>query len=176
MACGYRILTRSQHAGVDAFVKQRKSLFVFFQGHPEYEADTLLREYRRDIGRFLRRERDSFPSMPQGYFAQDAVNALTALRERALLDRREKLLTDFPIDLLAGKVRNTWHSAGVSVYRNWLLYLCEQKERRLKARQGRRESKRVRAMSFRSSQQTGAQQTPADRPARRLEETRHGTL
>ena len=36
MTCGYRVLTRSEDAGVDAFVKQRKSLFVFFQGHPEY--------------------------------------------------------------------------------------------------------------------------------------------
>ncbi|TMK74431.1 MAG: homoserine O-succinyltransferase, partial [Actinobacteria bacterium] len=33
LACGYRVLTRSEGAGVDAFVKQRKSLFVFFQGH-----------------------------------------------------------------------------------------------------------------------------------------------
>src|SRR5439155_880827 len=42
---GYRVLTRSEHAGVDAFVKQTKSLFVFFQGHPEYEANTWLLEY-----------------------------------------------------------------------------------------------------------------------------------
>src|SRR6266705_1262635 len=124
--CGYCVLTRSQDAGVDAFVKQRKSLFVFFQGHPEYEADTLLLEYRRDIGRFLRRERDSYPSMPQGYFDEDTVDALTEVRERALSDRRKELLADFPTSLLAGKVRNTWRSAAVCLYRNWLLYLCAQ--------------------------------------------------
>ena len=77
LACGYRVLTRSEDAGVDAFVKQRKSLFVFFQGHPEYEATTLLLEYRRDIGRFLRRERETYPPMPQGYFDQETVEALT---------------------------------------------------------------------------------------------------
>jgi len=175
MACGYRILTRSEHAGVDAFVKQRRSLFVFFQGHPEYEVDTLLREYRRDIGRFLRGERESYPSMPQGYFAQDTVSALTALRERALLDHREELLSDFPMELLSGKLRNTWRSAGVSVYRNWLLYLCEQKQRRMKARQNRREFKSVRALGFGLPQQTGRRRN-SDRPARSLEETRHGTL
>jgi homoserine O-succinyltransferase len=48
-ACGYSVLTRSADAGVDTFIKQRKKLFVFFQGHPEYEFDTLLREYRRVI-------------------------------------------------------------------------------------------------------------------------------
>ena len=85
------------------FVKQRKSLFVFFQGHPEYEANTLLLEYRRDIRRFLRRERDTYPPMPQGYFDEDTVDALTAVRERALSDRREELFEEFPTALVAGK-------------------------------------------------------------------------
>src|SRR6185295_4347207 len=77
LACGYRVLTRSDAAGVDSFVKQRKSLFVFFQGHPEYEAVTLLLEYRRDVARYLRGERDTYPLMPEGYFEEDTVRALT---------------------------------------------------------------------------------------------------
>ena len=52
-------------------MKQRESLFVFFQGHPEYDAVTLLLEYRRDVGRYLRRERDTYPPMPQGYFDEE---------------------------------------------------------------------------------------------------------
>ena len=150
--CGYRVLTRSEDAGVDAFVKQRKSLFVFFQGHPEYEADTLLLEYRRDIRRFLRRERDSYPALPRGYFDDDTVDVLTAVRERALLDRREELLADFPTALVAGKVRNTWHSEAVCVYRNWLLYLCAQKDRRLKARERRRPGKPLEVVTSGSPQ------------------------
>jgi homoserine O-succinyltransferase len=51
-ACGYRILSRSNEAGVDAFAKQRRSLFVFLQGHPEYDDGSLLLEYRRDLRRF----------------------------------------------------------------------------------------------------------------------------
>ena len=54
-SCGYTILARSTTAGVDTFAKQDGSFFLFFQGHPEYEADTLLREYRRDVVRFLNR-------------------------------------------------------------------------------------------------------------------------
>ena len=132
---GYRVLTRSEHAGVDAFVKQTKSLFVFFQGHPEYEANTLLLEYRRDIGRFLRCERETYPPMPQGYFDEETVEALTAVRERALLDRREELLAQFPTALAGERVTSPWRSAAVRVYRNWLLYMCAQKDQRLKARQ-----------------------------------------
>ena len=128
LACGYRVLTRSEDAGVDAFVKQRKSLFVFFQGHPEYEAVTLMLEYRRDIGRFLRGERETYPPMPLGYFDEETVAALTALRERALLDRREERLAEFPTAMAAGKVANTWRSTAESLYRNWLLFIHAQKE------------------------------------------------
>src|SRR5579871_5043188 len=55
---GYRVLTRSPVAGVDMFAKQEKSFHLFLQGHPEYEASTLLREYRRDVSRYLDRERE----------------------------------------------------------------------------------------------------------------------
>ena len=114
-------------------MKLRKSLFVFFQGHPEYEAHSLLLEYRRDIGRFLRGERDTYPPLPQGYFDKDTVTALAALRERALSDRREELLADFPTAQAAGKVSNTWRSAARRLYRNWLSYISAQKAQRLKA-------------------------------------------
>src|SRR5438552_14855833 len=120
LACGYRVLTRSEDAGVDAFVKQRKSLFVFFQGHPEYEGLTLLLEYRRDIGRFLRRERDTYPIMPYGYFDPETVETLTALRERAMVDRREELLAEFASAMAACKVTNTWRSTAEYLYRNWI--------------------------------------------------------
>jgi len=132
-SCGYRVLTRSDDAGVDAFVKQRKSLFVFFQGHPEYEAHTLMLEYRRDIKRFLMRERETYPVMPRGYFDEATVEALTALRERALADRREEVLSDFPTALAAGAVTNTWRSTATHVYRNWLLYMCARKGSRAAA-------------------------------------------
>ena len=132
LACGYRVLTRSDAAGVDAFVKQRKSLFVFFQGHPEYEAVTLLLEYRRDIGRYLRGERDTYPVMPEGYFDEETVRALTALRERALSDRREERLAEFPTASAAGKVTSNWRSSAEELYHNWLVYICGQKRQKLR--------------------------------------------
>src|SRR5205823_11792659 len=82
-SCHYEILTKSDEAGVDMFVKKRKSLFVFFQGHPEYDQRALLREYRRDIGRFLRGERDSYPGLPHGYVDSCAADALNAFRAQA---------------------------------------------------------------------------------------------
>ena len=135
LACGYRVLTRSEEAGVDAFVKHQNSLFVFFQGHPEYEAVSLLLEFRRDIGRFLRGERQTYPPMPHGYFDHETVEALIALRARALMDRREELLAEFPLEMAAGKVTNTWRSTAVNLYRNWLAYIRAQKEQKTDDRQ-----------------------------------------
>src|SRR5262249_771118 len=109
---GYRVLTKSAHAGVDMFVKLHKtSLFEFFQGHPEYEARSLLGEYRRDIGRFLRREIDAYPKMPKEYFDDRAEELLVEFRKRALSNRRGELLAEFPADRVAANLKNTWHSA-----------------------------------------------------------------
>jgi homoserine O-succinyltransferase len=128
--CGYRMLTRTQDGGVDAFVKQRKSLFVFMQGHPEYEANTLLLEYRRDIGQYLRRESEVYPQLPRGYFEQNVVDALSVLRDRAMADRSEELLADFPLGLLENRVKNNWLSTGARLYGNWLRGLGAQKQKR----------------------------------------------
>ena len=128
---GYDILTKSNDAGVDCFVKQhQESLFVCFQGHPEYEAQTLLGEYRRDVGRFLRGEHEDYPTMPGGYFSRVSQEALVAFQHEALSGRRPELLTSFPADRLAQNLKNTWRAAAVRIYRNWIGYLSSQKVRR----------------------------------------------
>ena len=139
--CGYRILTRASDGGVDSFVKQRKSLFVFFQGHLEYEANTLLLEYRRDIGRYLRGERDTYPRMPESYIDEDAAAALTALRMRAIVGRRVELLDEFATSLAERNLTPMWRPAATRVYRNWLTYLYAQKEPQLET-QGRKKAAR----------------------------------
>jgi homoserine O-succinyltransferase len=133
-ACGYKVLTRAQDAGVDTFVKRRNSLFVFFQGHPEYESDTLLLEYRRDVGRYLRGVTDTYPSMPRTYFDKATTAALTALREKAMSGRRDELLADVAAAVGESSIPNTWHSTARRIYGNWLRYIGRQKERRLGCR------------------------------------------
>ena len=123
-ARGYTILSSSAQAGVDSFMKRMDSTFVFFQGHPEYDAGTLLREYRRDVGRFVRGERETYPSMPEGYFAPQATSQLMAFRESALIAKSNPLMNDFPA--VEHSVTNTWRSAATSSYRNWLLSLVAQ--------------------------------------------------
>ncbi len=149
--CGYRVLTRSSAAGVDAFVgrETEPSLSLFFQGHPEYDADSLLREYRRDVGRFLRCERERYPALPRGYFGDEASALADDFRARAMADRGADLISDFPMDALVAGIRNTWHGAALGVYRNWIDYLKEHKTARGRSaspvRQSRSTSRRISA-------------------------------
>ncbi|MFI5011299.1 MAG: homoserine O-succinyltransferase [Hyphomicrobiales bacterium] len=128
VAHGYRVITRSPEAGVDMFVKQWRSLFVFFQGHPEYHLDSLSREYRRDMGRFLRGEGESCPSIPQGYFDPRSEALLQAFSARAQIDRHADLLTNFPGHLRVRPILiDSWRMSAISVFRNWLSCLAERK-------------------------------------------------
>jgi homoserine O-succinyltransferase/O-acetyltransferase len=127
-SCGYEILTQSAQAGVDSFVKiKRGSLFVHFQGHPEYGTRTLLKEYRRDIKRFLRRERETYPTMPHGYFGSAATKLLSDFREHAVAEPQEETLASFPETAVIDAIGAGWHAAAASVYRNWLQYLVSTK-------------------------------------------------
>jgi len=125
---GYTVLTESAEVGVDLFVKKKKqSLFVHFQGHPEYGAQTLLKEYRRDIKRFLRQERETYPTMPAGYFDESATQVLNEFRETAIADRREDVAASFPETAVVKGLQNTWQPSAICIYRNWLQYLESRK-------------------------------------------------
>ena len=120
-ARGYQLLTQSVDAGVDIFAKALRSRFIFFQGHPEYDALSLEREYLRDICRFLAGERDTFPAVPAGYFDAGTEERLAGFQRRASAERRPALSIELPErtlrqDIAAG-------SAATAIFRNWLGYL-----------------------------------------------------
>jgi homoserine O-succinyltransferase/O-acetyltransferase len=151
--CGYKVLTRSSEAGVDTFIKQQKRLFVFFQGHPEYESDSLLREYQRDVGRYIKGQLPKYPSMPRSYFDETTADELAALQEKTLARRREELLPVLTAILANKRIDNTWQSSAAGIYRNWLRHICAQKNTVLV-------SKRPKAMAD-SEELLGAPYPPA---------------
>jgi homoserine O-succinyltransferase len=123
------VLTRTTDAEVDTFTRQQKKLFVFFQGHPEYESDTLLREYRRDIGRYFKKETPNYPLMPQNYFDGNTMDALNELQLRTISGQGEELVPEISAALSKASIENTWQSSATSIYTNWLLYIDAQKEK-----------------------------------------------
>jgi homoserine O-succinyltransferase/O-acetyltransferase len=121
---GYTLLSWSAQTGADAFVRQQRSPLLFFQGHPEYEDTTLLKEYRRDVARFLSGQQEHYPTLPCGYFSAEATAVLSGFRTQALSDRRPPLLEQFPFAAVAAELKNTWRPAAVAIYRNWLSFIA----------------------------------------------------
>ena len=124
-SAGYTLLSWSRETGADAFVREEQSLLLFFQGHPEYEDTTLLKEYRRDVGRYLNAQQPHYPTLPHGYLGDDATALLTEFRERALAERNATLLQSFPFAPVAALLHNRWRAAAVTLYRNWLEFILE---------------------------------------------------
>jgi homoserine O-succinyltransferase/O-acetyltransferase len=122
-ANGYTLLSWSQETGADAFAREERALMLFFQGHPEYDGTTLLKEYRRDVGRYLNAHQSHYPTLPHGYLSEQAAASLGAFREQALARRAPELLADFPFARVAADLVNSWRSAAVAMYRNWLAHV-----------------------------------------------------
>ena len=133
-AKGYKVLTRTSDGGVDTFVKQDAGLFVFFQGHPEYESKTLMGEYRRDIGRYLKGEMENYPLLPLDYFEEATEQSLQEMEAKARESRQEKFLGEVSAVLDGVRIHNTWRNTAVLIYRNWLQQLWRQKDHGVRLR------------------------------------------
>jgi homoserine O-succinyltransferase len=146
-AAGFTILARSPEVGVDMFVRDGMSPFLFVQGHPEYDAYTLLREYRRDIRRFLRGELEVYPSMPRGYFDAATDAYLRRFRDQALTDRSEDTLQRLWASCPEPVLSNKWRSSATRLYRNWLSLVARRKTAlaatELALKHGRRDSRQA---------------------------------
>jgi homoserine O-succinyltransferase/O-acetyltransferase len=127
---GYRVLTRAGNVGVDMFARQEKSFHLFLQGHPEYEAGTLLREYRRDISRYLKGEREDYPVLPQNYFDDISKDIALGFRDRALANRTPDLFPSFPMEHLKEGLEWPWRPCAVGIYEKWFEYLSGRKSDR----------------------------------------------
>ena len=118
---GLGVLAGSAEAGVHLTVSHDQFSTVFFQGHPEYDSNSLLKEYKREVNRFLNNEMDSRPPYPQNYFSEDAKNIAVQFLDAAIEARSEdRPLPPFPEDALTRLVDNTWGDTGKAIINNWL--------------------------------------------------------
>jgi homoserine O-succinyltransferase len=137
----YEVLARSDATGADFFVKEYGSLFVFLQGHPEYDRHALMREYRRDVGRYLSGERDAYPNLPHEYFDATVRAELAAFAGRALATRDPGLLAQFPRVDEGCPPHEAWRTDADRIYANWLALIeqrraCVSRDARVPARHG----------------------------------------
>jgi len=118
---GLHVLVESKEAGVHLAVSEDGFRIVYFQGHPEYDNVSLLKEYKREVILFFKHLRDEYPVFPDHYFHQQSQAILNEYRssvEKSRVENRQ--LPDFPEHLLLPLVDNTWHDTAEAVVENWI--------------------------------------------------------
>lgn len=117
---GLSILIESEEAGVHAAVSGDDLRRVYWQGHPEYDVNSLLKEYKREVLRHFNGERD-LPVFPEHYISEDAASRLTDyIGQARRAHEAGAVLPDFPEAAVAPRLKNTWAAAGQVFMDNWL--------------------------------------------------------
>ncbi|MFA9431091.1 homoserine O-succinyltransferase [Egicoccus sp. AB-alg2] len=118
---GLEVLIESTEGDFHLGVSGDGIRMVYLQGHPEYDAVSLLKEYKREVTRYAAGELTTIPPLPQHYFTPDAARRAHEHVD-AVLTAREAggPLPDFPEAELARGLDNTWADTAKAVFANWL--------------------------------------------------------
>jgi homoserine O-succinyltransferase len=131
---GLHVLVESDEAGVHLAVSADGFRVVYFQGHPEYDTVSLLKEYKREVQRFAAAERNDYPPFPENYFKPRDQAILNEYCQRLDKAHAQTMVSpDFPEELVAGRIENTWHDAAEGIVGNWigLVYQLTHEQRNL---------------------------------------------
>ncbi|NEV64204.1 homoserine O-succinyltransferase MetA [Thiorhodococcus minor] len=134
VSAGLKVLAESDAAGVHLAVSPDGFRQVFFQGHPEYDTISLLKEYKREVKRFATGARPDYPPFPESYFGLQSRAILDEHRARAqaVLEHGQEV-PGFPEPHLLAGLHNTWHDTAEGVVGNWmgLIYCVTNNDRKL---------------------------------------------
>ena len=114
---GAKVLAKSS-VGVHLAVSQDLFRLVFFQGHPEYDSISLLKEFKREVSLYLEGSRLDFPPFPSNYLSPQNCAILDEYRSR--LENNSATIADFPEALIMKTIDNTWHDSASAVINNWI--------------------------------------------------------
>lgn len=119
-AAGLRVLVASPAAGAHLAASDDGRL-VCLQGHPEYDAVSLLKEFKRDARLFADGALAAFPPFPDGYLPPPAQAILASWRERGLAAAAAgRSWPEFPEAEVAPLVPDPWRAGAEAVFRNWV--------------------------------------------------------
>jgi homoserine O-succinyltransferase len=131
---GLRILVASDEAGVHLAVSPDGFRIVFFQGHPEYDDISLLKEYKREVNRFHQCLRDDYPPYPDHYFDDEVKALLADYAEQVKITKANGgPLPAMPEAQILPHLEITWRDSAKAVFNNWLgkVYQITNEDRRL---------------------------------------------
>lgn len=133
-AAGLRVLVESENAGVHLATSADGFRLIFFQGHPEYDTISLLKEYKREVGLYAAGQCKSYPVFPDHYLGVCEQALLNEYRERLESDLSAgRQPTGFPESLITANLDNTWHDTAEAVVGNWMgtVYQVTHSDRRI---------------------------------------------
>jgi len=120
-AAGLKVLVESAEGGVLVATSPDGFRFIYFQGHPEYDRESLLKEYKREVGRYIQGECEDYPPSPENYFTPPAAQRLAAYREAVVRARRLGTAAPaFPEAEVLPELDNTWADTSKALVNNWL--------------------------------------------------------
>jgi homoserine O-succinyltransferase len=115
------VLAESEEAGVHLAVSKDKFRIVFFQGHPEYDMISLLKEYKREVLRFAKGEINVYPPFPKHYFSPQTKAIFNEYQSKVIEAKKSgQPLEAFPEDIVLPLLDNTWHDTAEAVLNNWI--------------------------------------------------------
>ncbi|KOR32546.1 homoserine O-succinyltransferase [Achromatium sp. WMS3] len=133
-AAGAKVLACSDEVGVHLAVSPDGFRIVFFQGHPEYDTISLLKEYKRELRHFIQDQIKQHPPFPNHYLLKRDQAILDEYRGYLLAAKEAKLpLPKFPEALIVPRLQNTWHDTAEAIVGNWmgLIYQITNQNRNL---------------------------------------------
>ncbi|MBD3670685.1 MAG: homoserine O-succinyltransferase [Gammaproteobacteria bacterium] len=115
------VLVESEEAGIHLAVSEDLFRLVLFQGHPEYDVISLLKEYKREVVRFSKGEIEEYPPFPQYYFSKQTEAILSEHMEQVVSAIESgSEIPEFPEKLITPGLDNTWHDTAEAVINNWI--------------------------------------------------------
>ncbi len=96
---GMKILIESKNAGTHIAVSPDGIRLVCMQGHPEYDAISLLKEYNRDLNLYNLGKLKQKPPYPDNYFNTDTVGNIATSEDN---------------------IENTWTDSARSILASWI--------------------------------------------------------
>ena len=136
---GLPVLVESSEGGVHMAVSPEPFRAIFFQGHPEYDINSLFKEYKREVYRYLKGEVSNSPPFPKHCFPEAAKAAADRYMSQAQAAlRRGEPLPEFVDTDIVPLLDNTWGDTGRSIISNWLglVYQLTNLDRKLQYMEG----------------------------------------
>lgn len=118
---GLTILVESEPGGIHMAVSPDQFRTIYFQGHPEYDRGSLLKEYKREVLRYVTSDLDSPPPYPEHYFSDEAVAAVKHFVNQAKQARAKGgPMPEMAEKELVAMLDNTWGDTAKAMVNNWL--------------------------------------------------------